>query len=182
MALDVLDSATVRAQIAWNATKNVTGLTGIVSNESLSKTLSFTLGSGAAAIDQVVSQVRTLSASASETLDLNGGLTNVTNDASVVMVRVKAVFIQLLSTTDDSTNGTAASSITIGNAASNQFTGPLGGATETLTVPNGGFVMFGRGDASGWASTAGSADNLKVVNNDGSNSAAYRITIFGAST
>lgn len=182
MALDVLNSASARFQIGWDAAKNQTGLNGVSSSNSLTKNVTFTLGVGAGQINEVVSQIRTLAASTNEELDLAAALANVVNDPAVALARIKVLAIQLLSTTDDSTNGTLASSITIGNAAATPWQGPFGATTHTITVPNGGFVVLGRTDATGWAVTNGAADKLKIANNDAGLIAAYRITLFGGAT
>lgn len=143
--------------------------------QNYSTTNQFTsIGAGALAFNEIYCAVRTLAGGASETLDLYGGLTNEIGD-TINFARIKSISIELLTTT-------TASSITVGNAASNPWTGPLGGTTPTITIRNGGFFAASCSDATGFTVTNASADSLKVLNNDGSNTATYRLTLIGALT
>jgi hypothetical protein len=85
--------------------------------------------------------------------------------------------VELLSVAQDATNGTACSSVTLGNNVAHAWaTGPFG-ATDTYTIKNGEkFVAVDERDV-GFA--VGAADILKILNNDGVNAAAVRISIFG---
>jgi len=135
--------------------------------------LDFTFGTGASKCDQMFHDDRSLGAGASEDLDLAGSLTNAFGQ-TVTFADVKAIYIE--NTSDDS--GTT---ITVGNAASNQFTGPLGAAAHTLTIPQGGFILLAADLADVWTVTAGTGDLLKVLNDDGANTATYKIVLLGES-
>ena len=183
MANSLTSSVTIGA--TWDFHKTNTGLSDTVNNSSLSSKLSFSNGAGAGAAEELYSAIRTLAGGATETLDLSGALTNLVGDAAIAFTKIKAVIIELLSTTQDSTNGTAASSISVGNAASNQALlkadgGPLGAAAHTVTIPNGGWFAWGTTSAAGCTVANGAKDNLKVTNDDGAVTAAYRITLIGA--
>ena len=133
--------------------------------------------------------VRTLTASSNETLDLSGSLSNLVGDTSIAFARVKMILVELLSaaqTTDDGVVGTAATSILVGGAASNQALAGSGkmlaDTSDKVRVLNGGFFAWGAGTAAGVTVANASTDSLKVENEDGAVSAKYRITVWGASS
>ncbi|TMI98477.1 MAG: hypothetical protein E6G97_25985 [Alphaproteobacteria bacterium] len=127
-------------------------------------------GVGASQVDLLFSDKRTLASAASENLDLAGALPDAFG-ALITFAKVKSICIKC-----PATNTT---SLTIGNAASNGFTGPFGGATHTLTIPPGGSVML-NAPVGGWAVTPGTGDILKVLNGSGA-AADYSIDILGTS-
>lgn len=133
--------------------------------------------------------VRTLTASSNETLDLSGSLSSLVGDTSIAFARVKMICVELLSaaqTTDDGEVGTAATSILVGGAASNQALAGSGkmlaDTSDKVRVLNGGFFCWAAGTAAGNTVANASTDNLKVENEDGAVSAKYRITVWGGST
>lgn len=145
--------------------------TRIVTHDSGRLNTSFTDGTTDGKADKIWSDQRTLSASASDSLDLAGGLTDAAG-ATVTIVKVKAIVIKAASG-----NG---ADIVVGGAASNTFTGPFGGATHTVAVKPGGMLVLCAPNT-GWTVTAGTGDILKVLNGSGSVSATYDITILGTS-
>jgi hypothetical protein len=132
------------------------------------------IGSGAAAFNEIYCDIRTLAISTSETLDLYGSLLNPLGE-TINFARIKCIVVELLTTT-------AAASITVGNAASNPWLGPLGGTTPTMQVRNGGAWASTCSDATGWPVANGSTDNLKILNDSASAVATYRLTLIGAKT
>lgn len=161
---------------SFKVVKANTSLNPTNSSQSFNTVLSFTsAGAGAGAFNEQYVAVRTLAGGATETLDLYGSLTNLVSE-TINFARIKYIGIELLTTT-------TATSITVGNAASNGFVGPFGAATHTITIRNGGFWGVGCADATGLGTvTNSSTDNLKIANNDGSNTATYRITLIGATS
>ena len=129
-----------------------------------------TIGTGTDAANQYWSDQRSLNASATETLDLSGSLTNGLGQ-TVALTSVKMLYIRNRSTTGD---------MVIGNAASNVWATLFGGDTHTLTIRRGGCLLVACADATGYAVAAGTDDNLKIANSDGSNSLTYDIVIVGA--
>jgi len=128
-------------------------------------------GTGANQANKMYVATRTLVASASEDLDLSGALTNQFGD-TISFTAIKGIKITLLPTT-------AASSITIGAAASHAWVGFLGSATDTITIRNGySFGLLGT-DAAGMTVTNASSDILTVTNNDSGLSATYTIMLYG---
>jgi hypothetical protein len=127
-------------------------------------------GTGTSLADLVWSDTRILTASATETHDLDA-LTDPLGVA-INFAKIKAIIIKAAS---GNTN-----SVIVGAAASNQFLGPLGGSAHTLTIPPGGAIML-LAPISGWATANGSTDLLKIANSAGSTSVTYDIIIVGTS-
>lgn len=128
---------------------------------------------GTAAVDQAnlfFSDTRTLSASASETLDLAGSLTDALG-ATFTAAEILLVFVRAAAA---NTNA-----VVIGNAASNGFAGPLS-ATGTYTVQPDEYYLAAT--KAGWAVTAGTGDLLKIANGGGSTPVTYDIVIIGRTT
>ncbi len=165
----------VGVTISSSIARTKTGFRATSSGQGYGSSVALTsIGNGASAFDELYQAVRALAANTSETLDLNGSLVNDLGD-TINFARIKTITLELLTDTNST-------SITAGNAATNPFVGPLGGTTPTETITNGGFWSNGRKDATGWTVTNNSSDNFKIVNNDASNIATYRITLSGAKT
>ncbi|MER5482920.1 hypothetical protein ABT024_06850 [Streptomyces sp. NPDC002812] len=129
-------------------------------------------GTGAGLADKAFHDQRTLAASATEDLDLAGGLTDVYG-ASITFVRIKGLFV-------------VASAANTNNVILGAGTNPwatLLTATGTVTLKPGGACGFfaGSGDAVGWPVTAATGDILKVANSAGSTSVVYDVVIVGCS-
>jgi hypothetical protein len=142
-----------------------------VTNDILySKILEFTNGTAANQANKVFHDQRTLTASATENLDLAGGLTDAYG-AAITFTRIKAIIVFAAAA---NTNN-----VIVGGAASNQFVGPFGDVTDTVAVRPGGLMVFAAPDATSYAVTAGTGDILKVANSAGSTSVVYDILIVG---
>lgn len=133
--------------------------------------LSLANGTGASQADLVFSDERTLSASASENLDLAGTLTDAFG-ATITFAKIKAIMVLA-----DAGN---TNDVVVGNAASNGFTGFFGGATHTVSVKPGGVFMIAH-PGTGWTVTAGTGDILKMLNSAGTTGVTYRVVILGTS-
>lgn len=129
-------------------------------------------GTGADQADIAFSDRRTLTASATENLDLAGGLTDAFG-ATLTFARVKAIMVKASSS---NTND-----VVLGGAASNAFVNWVGDATDTVKVKPGGSFLIVAPNATGYVVTAGTGDILKVANSAGSTSVVYDIIIIGAS-
>jgi hypothetical protein len=142
------------------------------------KNIAFKTGTTASGqINELASKIFPIAASGNTTVNLQALLDVLGQTAD--LVRVKGLLLQLLSTADDPSNGTACSGVTIGNAGTHPFLGFLGGTTPTITL--------GNGEALGWLSPSANglavsltACNLLITNNDGSNAAAVQVTVLGA--
>ena len=175
-------------QLSWNAVVTNTGADYANSSPKSQgginlPTISYASTTANAAVggaDEFISFVQTVNASSSVTIDLTA-LTDILKQSSVSLARVKFMMFRLLSAADDATNGTAASSITVGNNASNDFLGWLAGTTPTFSVSNGGCVLFSEPSAGG-KTVDGTHKILKITNNDAGVAAKVQITIVGGTT
>jgi hypothetical protein len=130
--------------------------------------------------DEFISYLLSIAASGNSTINLSS-ITNILQQAGVALVRIKGWLFQLLSTTDDTVNGTLCSSITIGAAASDPFLfNAWGGTTPTVNVYNGGIMSYFDQVAAGFTVTASSNDKIKIVNNDSTYAAKVQITLIAA--
>lgn len=160
------------------------GFPATVNNASLNAKTSFSTGANVVGgINQEAISILTIAASGSATINLQA-LTNVLQQASIVLVRLKKYLFWLLSPNDDSVNGTNCSSVVIQGGATNPNTLNLGGTAPTLTltgVPTGSGGKIGHADdsAAGIAVSA-TACNIKIANSDGANAAAVFYNVAGA--
>jgi hypothetical protein len=131
-------------------------------------------GAGAGMADRVFHDQRTLAASATETLDLAGSLTDAFG-ATQAFARVKAIIVKAAAA---NTNN-----VIIGANASADFVGLLNAAGTITLRPGMAFAAFvGSADATGMVVTATTADLIKVANSAGSTSVTYDVIIVGNST
>ena len=104
--------------------------------------------------------------------DLAASLANAFR-SSITFNRVKVLVIKLADQTGQ------ASSISIGGAGSNGFITPFGDATDIIKVLKGGSAWLIAANLTAMAVTAGTGDKLKILNNDGDNTATYQILLLG---
>jgi hypothetical protein len=174
-------TATLAMQLNWKHAKNQAGLNDTLHLGEITRRLLFRTGSGAGEADELVSQTRTIAPGVSEVLDLTSSLSNLVGDSSVTFARIKGLFVQLLGA-DETSLGTACTSILIGNAATQPWPGFLGDGEHTMRVYNGGFAALAVGNAEGVIVEDGVADRLRVTNEDELLDAVYRIVLLGAKT
>lgn len=151
----------------------VSGASGGVAMSVLDETIRLTNGTSTGQVDRAYYGERTLTSSASETLDLAGSLADLFAN-TLTFVKVKYIAVKVMTTTDgvdlkfgpNATNGAG-----------------IGGfwtaAGDKTIVPAGGFVEWY--DPNGWTVTAGTADLLYALNVSGSASVTYRVLIVGTS-
>lgn len=130
----------------------------------------FADGTGADQAQKLWTDQRTLTASATEELDLAGGLTDVFGTA-LTLTKVKALIIKAAAA---NTNN-----VIVGGAASNAWAAAVGAANDTITVRPGGTLVLIAPDSTGYAVTAGTGDLLKIANSAGSTSVTYDIAVLG---
>ncbi len=112
-----------------------------------------------------------IAASGTLAIDLSGSLVD-PNNVTVAFTSVKEILIKA-----DTTN---TNNIVYGNAASNQFLGPLGAATHTIAIKPGGRMSLSEGySAAGWAVAGGSTDNILLTNSAGGTPVTGTIVIIG---
>jgi hypothetical protein len=163
-------SATIQAKVSASHT-NVLDLGTATFPLSVIQSLSLTDGTGASQADRIFTDTRTLAASAAESLDLAGSLTNAYG--TVTFARIKAVLV------------TAAS----GNTNDVQFTRPASNgvplfmaAGDGIALAPGDFFLWASSTAAGKAVTASTGDLLTLTNSAGSTSVDYTVVIIGASS
>ena len=127
-------------------------------------------GTGANQANQLFTDIRTLTASSTEDLDLSGVLLNAYGTACV-FTKIKAIIVTAAAA---NTND-----VLVGGAAATQVTSFFGDVTDVVKVKPGGMFMLVAPDATGYAITAGTADLLKVANSAGGTSVTYTIVLIG---
>jgi hypothetical protein len=129
-------------------------------------------GTGANQANQVFSDRRTLAASATDSLDLAGGLVDAFG-ATLTMARVKALYVAAASTN--------ANTIRIGGAATNAWATWVDAADNEIVLRPGGMFLLAAPDATGYPVTAATGDLLEIVNGGAGTPVTYDIVIIGAS-
>lgn len=120
--------------------------------------------------DLVFSDTRTLAASATESLDLAGGLTDAFG-AALTFVEVVAIYVKAASAN--------VNDVVVGGAATNTFATPFGDATDTVKIKPAGALLL-TNDV-GYGVTAGTGDLLKIANSAAGSAVTYDIVIVGRS-
>lgn len=143
---------------------------------------STTANNAAGGADLVYSEVLSLSASGTSTINLQS-FTDALGRTAQSMSRVKSVEIKLLATTDTmgSITGTAASSVEVGNAGSNAVALFLVDATKGVTVVNGMNIKVENMGAAGWPVDS-THKNILITNNDSGVGAKVFVQIIGGSS
>lgn len=139
---------------------------------TLRKALALTDGTDAGEADLVFHDQRTLTASASEDLDLAGSLTDAFG-AALTFARVKALVIVA-----DSGNP---ETIEVGGAALNAWATWAGDATDVVIVRPGGLFALAATDATAYPVTADTADLLTLTNGGSGGSVTYDVVLIGTS-
>lgn len=170
-----LSVPTVAAKIVWDY-ESVQSWGNSVNAAQFSYSQAYTAGTGANQADTIYLTTGTIAASGSTTIDLTA-LTDIYGN-NISFARVKALYFELQTTT-------TASSVSIGNAAANQAlqgaANFLDAGTDIIRVLNGGCLFFSAGPSSTAFTVDSTHKSLKFLNNDGSNTATYRLCIVGAS-
>jgi hypothetical protein len=133
-------------------------------------------GTGAGQADKIFHDTRTLTASATENLDLAGVLLDPITQAALTFVRIKGLYVAASSA---NTNDVIVGANVVNGWAT--LIGPTGASGGTITLKPGSAFMTFTTDATAWPVTAGTGDLLKVTNSAGGTSVDYSIVIVGAS-
>ncbi len=115
----------------------------------------WTDGNGASQSQAIFHDKRTLSAGASEDLDLAGSLIDAFGD-TIIFTKLKALFVKA-----DAAN---TNDVRLGGAASNAWVNWVGDAADVVVVKPGGLLVLIAEDSTGYVVSAGTADILKVEN------------------
>lgn len=163
---------TLKASVQTNVGSSLSGSATVGSNKhDISKVILNKFAEGVAVnqAEEVYAAAAQLAASAVDSLDLAGGVSNSLGDV-LTLTSVKALIIEAASTNQ----GT----ISVGGNAS-PFASFFGDPADTLVLKPGGSVVLVAPDAAGYAVTPTTADVLDITNNDGVNVANYTITVIG---
>jgi len=143
---------------------------------TLDESVSWTDGTASATdvVDLVWSDQNTVTASATNTIDLGtgGGLTDMFGTSIVPFVEVVGIFVKNVSTT-------AGDILHIGPHSSNGLTGPWVAAGDLDSVYPGG--VWCAWNSTGWTVTDGSVDTVRIIETGGANTVTYKIVIIGRS-
>lgn len=164
---------TITAGITWLSSNVLAGSINSSNNNSHAYSQVLTQGTGALGTADLIYAVKTtIAGGGSTTLDLAGTLLD-WYGGTINMARVKYMYFNL--TTD-----TTASSVSIGNAAA-PLINWISSGTATIKLRNGGIFLLGGPDATGYAVTATTADGIKLLNDDGINTATTKLAVVGSS-
>ncbi len=130
----------------------------------------FTNGTGANQANMVYGGTRTLAASATESLDLAGGLSNAFGN-TITFTSIKTIVIVAAAAN--------VNDVLVGGAASNAFINWVANATDIVVVKPGGMFCITAPTAAGFAVTADTGDLLKVANSAGTTGVTYDIVLIG---
>lgn len=127
-------------------------------------------GTGANQAKTIFTDTRTLAASASESLDVAGVLTDAFGN-TITFDKIKAVIV-----TADPAN---TNNVLFGGAASAQAAPWFGDVSDVLVIRPGGSICLVAPDATGYDVTATTADIIKVANSGSGTGVNYTIVLIG---
>lgn len=134
-----------------------------------SVSIALSLGTAAGEATHVFTDVRTIAASGTETLDLAGGLTGPLG-VPLTFSALKALKIQA--------SPSNSNAIVIGGG-SNAFRGWFADASDKIALPPGGVLLLGDPTAAGQPVTPGTGDLLLIANSAGGTPVTYTISLVG---
>lgn len=135
--------------------------------------LGLAAGTSAGQADRLWTATRTIAASGTDDLDLNGTALTDALGAAVAMARVKGIIVAAAAA---NTNN-----VVVGGAAATGFISWVGSATDKVVVRPGGVLALFCTDATGYAVTAATADLLRIANSGSGSTVTYDITVIGCS-
>jgi hypothetical protein len=182
MAFDAF-TGSVQVAVQYNAQKNAPSsslnLSPTVNSGTVQRKASYTLGGNTAgAMNEVATNIVSITSGGSFTIDLTN-LTDVLGYTGVTLVRLKEFLFWLLSTTDDTVNGTACTSVSIGGAAANPNQLDLGSTTATRILLNGDATVYATKSAAG-LTVSTTAKSITITNLDGAHAAGVLYHLGGA--
>lgn len=136
------------------------------------KNLDFTSGVSANQVDRIFHDTRTLTASATEDLDLAGGLTDAFG-TTLTFVRIKGIIVAAAAANTNT--------VQVGGAAANGFVNWVADVTDKINVRPGGVFALYAPDGTGYGVTAGTGDLLRIGNGGAGTSVTYDLVVVGCS-
>lgn len=160
-------SITMRAKVDYTSTLDQGIARAAI---TLENALALTDGTGSGQADRVFSDQRTITASSSETLDLNSMVDPFA--VARTIAKIKMIFIKASSSN--------VNNVEIGGAASNQFYANMfkDSSDKVVLRPGACWMHY---DPTGLTVTDSSADSLKIANSSSGSSVVYDILIVGTS-
>jgi hypothetical protein len=138
----------------------------------LAQRVALALGTAANQADLFFADSRSLAASATETLDLAGGLVDGFG-ATITFVEIVGVLIAAkASNTND---------VVVGGAAANGWAGFFADVTDKLVLKPGAFAFIAAGANPAYPVVAGTGDQLQVANSGAGTGVDYDIILIGRS-
>ena len=134
--------------------------------------LSWSSGTGANLADLEFHDRRTLAGASNEALDLAGVFSD-SFGVVIAFARIKLIAIYNRGTVGDEI-------LSLGGAAANQFINWVGDASDVIKIRPGGLLILAAPDATAYAVTAGTGDQLKIAN-AGAGAVNFDIYLLGAS-
>lgn len=166
MALDTRIALSIKATQTGGA-----DLVGATAPLNLVKNILLTNGTGVGQGDRMWSDQRTVTASATDSVDLSGTLTDAFG-ATLTFAKIKAVYVEALST---NTNN-----VVVTRPASNGV--PLfAAAGDALALRPSESFFWGGSAGAGVTVTAGTGDLIDFVNSAGGSSVVYNVVVIGTS-
>ncbi len=169
-----LDSASVQGGVKW-AWRDALTLGDTTNENSFASIANYLVGNGAGQASKVFVNQYAIAASATQTLDLAGGVTDF-KGVAITFAVIKEIFIQL-------TTLTAATAIKVGGgtdgAGTNAFVGWVANASDLVRCGNGSFIHTGYPGATGFPVTGGTGDILGIINEDSSAVATVNVYLLG---
>jgi len=168
-----ITNVSLNMQISGLVTKTVTNWTPSA-KFSVSRSPSLADGTSDNQVNQVWSTTGNLTPSATTTIDLAGGITDLYGD-TVTFAAIKAIIIKNTTTTDaDGTDPL----VRIGAAAGTVWNPVFQATSDTVDLPPYGAIML-TAPIDGWPVSDGTSDYLKLANQDADGTASYEIGILG---
>lgn len=166
-----LDAVTFGFTVNGTA-KNTLDLTYAQAVLAYAKTGSLSTGTGANQADRIFSDQRTIVASGTDDLDLNGTALQDNLGVNLALARIKVIAVYAAA---------ANANVLVMGGGTNPVTTILGGTTPTLNIRPGGMFLLTSPDATGFAVTAATADILRFTNGGAGTSVTYDVVIIGSS-
>ena len=162
-------TAQVYAQI--NATETKTPNVGsATATQNVGASFMLQNGTGVSKADLCFTDKRQIAASATDTLDLNGVLSDVFGSV-IDAAKIKAIMI--------SADAGNLGKLTLSGVASHAFNGPLSGTNPAVDINPGGILLYADPNT-GWVVTPSTGDTIQLVNS-AAQVANYEIAIIAAS-
>lgn len=166
--------STFNGSVRLNVTASLSeesDLTAATVNVPFNLSASIADGDTANKAERVWADVRSLAIGASEALDLSGSLIDGLGH-TIAFNRVIAFVIQAGAAND--------ATITIGGAVANAWEPWAGASGDKIKLNHGAVAMLFDPSATGFPVTAGTADQLKILNDSATAAATYTIYLIGS--